>query len=88
MAAGVPVAASSVGGLPWMIEDGRSGLLFAPDRPDQLADAIGRLLSQQELRQAISGNARRWAEENIRMDAVACKTLEVYERALHSGPGG
>jgi glycosyltransferase involved in cell wall biosynthesis len=85
MAAGVPAAASSVGGLPWMIEDGSSGLLFAPDRPDQLADAIGRLVSQQGLREAISDNARRWAKENLRMDAVARRTIEVYERALRGG---
>jgi glycosyltransferase involved in cell wall biosynthesis len=39
-AAGVPVVASALGGLPELIEDGRDGMLVPPDEPGALADAL------------------------------------------------
>ncbi|MFZ1908345.1 MAG: glycosyltransferase family 4 protein, partial [Burkholderiales bacterium] len=44
MAAGLPVVATNVGAIPEMIEDGETGLLLDPRRPDRLAAAIARLL--------------------------------------------
>jgi glycosyltransferase involved in cell wall biosynthesis len=44
MAAGVPVVASDVGGLPHLVEDGRTGLLVRPGDPEDLARAIVPLL--------------------------------------------
>ena len=44
MAAGVPVVASRVGGLPELVEDGGSGLLVRPEDPEDLARAIVTLL--------------------------------------------
>ena len=44
MAAGVPVVASAVGGVPEMIEEGKSGYLVDPHRPDQIADRVLRIL--------------------------------------------
>ncbi len=44
MALSRPVVASNVGGIPEMVEDGRSGLLVPPHDPDALAAAIVRLL--------------------------------------------
>ena len=45
MALSRPVVASNVGGIPEMIEDGRTGLLVAPRDPVALGDAIVRLLT-------------------------------------------
>ena len=44
MAAGVPVVASRVGGLPDLVEDGGSGLLVRPGEPEDLARALVSLL--------------------------------------------
>ncbi|HMO85762.1 MAG TPA: glycosyltransferase, partial [Lacipirellulaceae bacterium] len=43
MAADVPVVATSVGGVPEVIEDGRCGLLVPPDDPNALTHAVGQL---------------------------------------------
>ena len=40
MRSGVPVVASNVGGLPEVVEDGRTGTLIPPDDPDALLDAL------------------------------------------------
>lgn len=48
MAQGVPVAAFGLGGLPELIEDGRTGFLAPPDDPDRLAACVGRWLALDE----------------------------------------
>ena len=60
MVLGTPVIATKVGGIPELIEDGVSGLLVEPKKPKELALAIKKLLSDQDLRKslAINGNKR------------------------------
>ena len=50
MAAGIPVIASRIGGLPYTVSDGVTGLLFEPGNPVDLAGKIGRLLDDPALR--------------------------------------
>lgn len=57
MAAGVPVVATRVGGIPEMVEDGVSALLAPPADPPALAAAIGRLLDDPSLAAAIADKA-------------------------------
>ncbi|MEQ9092814.1 MAG: glycosyltransferase [Miltoncostaeaceae bacterium] len=52
MAARVPVVATAVGGTPELIDDGVEGLLVPPAAPEQLGDAIARLLADPDLRAA------------------------------------
>ena len=58
-ACGVPIAATTAGGIPEVVEDGASGLLVLPRRPEALADAILKLSGDREL-------ARRLADEGLK----------------------
>lgn len=54
MALGVPVVASRVAGIPELVEDGQTGLLFAPSNWDELEHQIERLLTDKPLYAAVS----------------------------------
>ena len=51
-----PVVAAASGGIPEIIEDGRSGILVKPDDPPQLAAAMKRLLDNQDFQRTIGEN--------------------------------
>jgi glycosyltransferase involved in cell wall biosynthesis len=61
MAAGRPIIASRVGGLPEVIADGQNGLLFDPDDHIELAEKLKLLLADGDLRGRLSEGARRTA---------------------------
>jgi glycosyltransferase involved in cell wall biosynthesis len=63
MAAGVPVVASAVSGIPEVISDGVNGRLVLPRRPDLLADALTELLSDAPQRARLAAAGRRFAGE-------------------------
>jgi glycosyltransferase involved in cell wall biosynthesis len=58
-ACGVPIVATTAGGIPEVVEDGASGLLVLPRRPEALADAILKLSGDRAL-------ARRLADEGLK----------------------
>lgn len=58
MASGIPVIASKVGGIPEIIEDGRSGILVEPGNVRAFTDAIERLLSDDSMRREIGQYGR------------------------------
>jgi glycosyltransferase involved in cell wall biosynthesis len=56
MALGIPVASTTAGGLPEMLEDG-AGVLAPPRDPDALAHAVARLLDEPGLARSVSQKA-------------------------------
>jgi len=58
MACGLPCAASARGGIPSILEDGVSGLLFDPERAQDIARAVGRLLADRRLARGLGERAR------------------------------
>jgi len=64
MAAAKPIVASSVGGIPELIQDGERGLLVPPRDPPALAGAIQRLLNERGLAERLGQAARAWVEEH------------------------
>jgi glycosyltransferase involved in cell wall biosynthesis len=59
MAAGLPVVATRVGGVPEMVDDGRTGLLVPPGNPGALAAGIRTLLEDRNLRTRFGEEGRR-----------------------------
>jgi len=84
MDAGVPVVASRVGGLPEVVEDGRSGLLVPPGEPAALAEAIGRLLDRPALGRAMGSEGRRRVEEHFRAGRAAERIESLYEEGIRA----
>lgn len=82
MDAGVPVVASRLGGLPEVVEDGRTGLLVPPGDARALAGAMARLLAHPEERRALAAEGRRRVESRFRAALMARRVEDVYEEAL------
>ena len=78
MAARKPVAASSVGGLPETITDGKTGLLVPPDDPPALAAAIDRLAESPALRRQLGDRGRERVEQLFTLDAMIGTISELY----------
>ncbi len=79
MAAGLPVVASAVGGVPDVIEAGKEGLLVKPGDVGELADAIARLLNNQSMRKSMAWNARQKYENNYSPKCVIPRLELIYE---------
>ena len=78
MACETPVVASAVGGILEVVEDGDTGLLVEPGRPEALAAAIRRLLEDPERSRAMGRAGRRRVEAQFSWTRVAARTREVY----------
>ncbi len=76
MAAGIPVASTTAGGLPEMLGDG-AGLLVPPSNPEALADAVVRLVSEPALRAGLIERARA-AVQRFSADRMATEVRTVY----------
>ncbi len=79
MANGTPLVATAVGGLPEMIDDGRTGVLVPPRRADLLAQAISALLMDPTRRSRLAAAAAAEVDGHG-IDAVAAQFGELYER--------
>jgi glycosyltransferase involved in cell wall biosynthesis len=82
MAAGVPVVASHVGGIPDTIRDGVDGLLVPPGDADSLASALTRILDEPELAQRLADTASRRVEELYTPASLARRTATLYDEVL------
>jgi L-malate glycosyltransferase len=82
MACGCCVIGSDVGGIPEMITDGSTGLLFPSENCGALEQALARVITDEGLRRQLSDGARAIAEEKFSMDAAARRTEALYGRLL------
>jgi len=76
-ACGLPVVASAVGGLPYVVDDGTSGLLVNGHEPGDFAKALLRVLDDPDLEARLSGGALEFAER-FSWTATADRLLELY----------
>jgi glycosyltransferase involved in cell wall biosynthesis len=81
MAAGLPVVATRVGGIPEIIDDGTSGLLVAPRDPQSLAAAILQLLANEEFARQLARAARDRACTQFGFDRLLSELDSLYSEA-------
>lgn len=78
MAAGKPVLASRVGGIPEMVREGETGYLIEPQDAPALAERMVQLLENQDLATDLGKRGHVLALEKFEPDAVARRTVETY----------
>jgi glycosyltransferase involved in cell wall biosynthesis len=81
-AVGVPTIASSVAGVPEIIEHERTGLLLQHNTPAELADHITWMLNQRERAAALGSSARRMIETAFTVEKETSDILSLYDQVL------
>jgi glycosyltransferase involved in cell wall biosynthesis len=82
MAAGLPVVASAVGGVPEIVDDGRTGVLVPSGAVLPLADALARLLDDRPGRERMGRAGREAALERYDLPRFRQAHLDLYARLL------
>ena len=79
MAHGCPVVATTVGAVPHIIEDARTGLLVKyPIDVDEVSDAIARILSQDSFAEFLGSNSRQLVRKRYSPERMLRQTLGLY----------
>lgn len=86
MACGVPAVASDAGGIPEVVADGSTGLLFPRGDARALADRLRTVAEDEPLRKRMAAEARRRAVEVFDWDRIAERTESFYESLIAMGP--
>ena len=82
MASGLPVVATTVGGVPEMVLEGETGLLVPPNDPEALAEAINSLLAEPARMRAMGAKGRERVEEYYTWDRVAERMAGFFRAIL------
>jgi glycosyltransferase involved in cell wall biosynthesis len=78
MAMGVPVVTTRVSAIPELVENEKTGLLVSPGHPEQLADAMLRMLTDEQLRSRIIPAARQRVQLNFDNKVLTKKLADVF----------
>lgn len=91
MSAGLPVIATKVGGIPELVDEGKTGLLFEPGARHQLAEQLKTLLDRPAMAQEYGQTAASRATSHHNPGVIAESYLSLYRRILEfpaTHPGG
>ncbi len=83
MASGVPVIASEVGGIPEIVEHGKTGYLIPPKDSEAIADAVKHVLHNKEEIRIITDNAQKMILENFDRRKNAEQFIDLYRNVLN-----
>jgi len=82
MAMGVPVVITRVSAIPELVEDDKTGLLVPPGQPGQLAEAMLRVLTDEELRNRIIPAARARVRHDFDNKVLTRELADVYRQEI------
>jgi glycosyltransferase involved in cell wall biosynthesis len=81
MAVGVPCVATTVGSIPEIVDEGRTGLLVRPDDPAALAGALLKLLTDDGLARKFGSAGRKRVEQELTWDHVVDRMAPVLSQS-------
>ncbi len=82
MACGLPVVASRIGGIPEMIEDGKTGYLFSPGNLNELSELIIKLLKSPELMKQMGDAGRKKVQETFTITNMIDNITNIYKKLI------
>src|SRR6266852_1262486 len=82
MACGLPCVSTRVSGSEDIISDGVNGLLVEPDQPDEMSQALCRIIKDADLAQRLGQNGRATVLHEYQLSAVVEQCLQLYHRLL------
>jgi len=86
LAVGVPVVQPALGAFPEVLEATGGGVLYEPNTPEALAEALAGLLTDPERQEALGAAGRQAVFERFSMDRAAEEMLAVYEAVRARSP--
>ncbi len=82
MTLGKPIVASNVGGIPEVVQHGKTGLLVNPADVESLSEALVILLNDPEKRALMGAEAKRRIEKHFSLEAMLKRLSELYSKVL------
>ncbi len=82
MASGLPIVASSVGGVPDVVADNETGFLVPPGDPVKLAKKLRLLVTDRDLRRDMGRKGRQRVESLYSIDKMAASVLQTYRELV------
>ncbi len=82
MGSSLPVVASTCGGLPEVVEDGRTGWLVPPNDPEALAERLRRLLLDREQRRAMGAAGRARVQQHFSLARMVDEIARIYDEVI------
>ncbi len=82
MAMGVPVAITAVSAIPELLENEKTGLLVPPGQPDQLSEAMLRLLTDEDLRNRVIPAARQRVRQDFDNKVLTRELADLYRQEI------
>ena len=84
-AIGRPIITCDVPGCREAVNDNENGLLVSPKSPEELSEAIDKLLSDFDLRQSYGRAGRAMVEKDFHVESVVSRTLDGYDSMISKG---
>lgn len=81
---GIPVIGSKIGGIPELVREGETGLLFEAGNVKDLRSKIQKMFSESAIAMRMGESARKFAQEELNAQKFYNKLMDIYQSALNS----
>ncbi|KKT41600.1 MAG: Second mannosyl transferase [Candidatus Giovannonibacteria bacterium GW2011_GWA2_44_13b] len=80
MNAGLPIVASSVGGLTDLVENEKNGILIPPKNPDEIANSLSLLIKSKSMREKMGARSLELATQKFSFEKMLSGTIDIYSK--------